>query len=53
MVSPDSDLFRVHPDWIIHIPEHVMRLCRDRYVLDLTRRGVLEHMYKSISDALL
>lgn len=52
MISPDSRLYREHPDWAISIPDRVGSLCRNQYVLDLTRREVLEHTYESVAKIL-
>jgi alpha-galactosidase len=52
MVSPDSDLYRAHPDWALAIPTHTATRLRNQYVLDLSRRDVLEHIWKSVSDIL-
>lgn len=52
MVSPDSDLYRAHPDWAIAIPGRVPCRSRNQYVLDLTRREVLEHVYDSVAGIL-
>ncbi|GHV33054.1 alpha-galactosidase [Clostridia bacterium] len=51
-ISPDSDLYRAHPDWAVALPGRVGTLCRNQYVLDLSRRDVLEHTYQSISNVL-
>ena len=48
MVSPDSDLYRAHPDWAIQIEGREAGLARNQYVLDLTRNEVLEHTWRSI-----
>lgn len=52
MISPDSDLYRAHPDWAIAIPGRAGSLCRNQYVLDLTRREVLDYTYESIAKVL-
>ena len=39
MVSPDSDLFRAHPDWAIGIPGRDRTLSRRQLVLDLGALG--------------
>ena len=52
MISPDSDLYRAHPDWAIAIPGREGSLCRNQYVLDLTRREVLDHTYESVAKIL-
>lgn len=52
MVSPDSDLYRAHPDWAIAVPGRKAGLCRNQYVLDITRPEVLEHTWNSICRVL-
>ncbi len=52
MVSPDSDLYRVHPDWAIAVPGRTAGLCRNQYVLDLTRPEVLEYVWGRIEAIL-
>ncbi|MCR4619043.1 MAG: alpha-galactosidase [Lachnospiraceae bacterium] len=52
MISPDSDLYRAHPDWAIAIPGRVPTRSRNQYVLDLTRPEVLEHTWNSIKTVL-
>ncbi len=52
MVSPDSDLYRAHPDWAIQVPGRTAGLCRNQYVLDLTRREVLEYVWERIEAIL-
>lgn len=52
MVSPDSDLYRAHPDWPIQIPGRHIGLSRCQYVLDITRPEVEEYVYGCISHVL-
>ncbi|MBR1861464.1 MAG: alpha-galactosidase [Lachnospiraceae bacterium] len=52
MISPDSELYRAHPDWAIQIPGRVATRSRNQYVLDLTRPEVLEHTWNSIKTVL-
>ncbi|MCM1135896.1 MAG: alpha-galactosidase [Clostridium sp.] len=52
MISPDSDLYRAHPDWAVSIPGRVGSLSRNQYVLDLTRRDVLDYVSESIAKVL-
>ena len=52
MVSPDSDLYRAHPDWAIQAPGRRAGLARNQYVLDLTRREVLEYVWSRIEAIL-
>lgn len=52
MISPDSDLYREHPDWAIQIPGRTASLCRNQYVLDLTRQEVRDCIYNQIAAVL-
>ena len=52
MISPDSDLYRAHPDWAIAIPGRVGTLSRNQYVLDLSRRDVIDYVYESFAKIL-
>lgn len=52
MISPDSDLYRAHPDWCIHVPGRTPVLCRNQYVLDLTNDEVVEYVYSRLKDIL-
>ena len=44
MISGDSELFRKHPDWCIKIPGREPALCREQYVLDLSRKEILDYI---------
>lgn len=52
MVSPDSDLYRAHPDWAIQVPGRTATLCRSQYVLDVTREDVREHIFSAMAKIL-
>ncbi len=52
MISPDSDLYRAHPDWAIQISGRTAGLCRNQYILDLTRREVLEYVWGRVEAIL-
>ena len=52
MISPDSDLYRQHPDWAIQIPGRVGSLSRNQYVLDLTRKEVRDYVYDMVAAVL-
>lgn len=52
MISPDSDLYREHPDWAIAIPGRARSLCRNQYVLDLSRKEVRDHAFESVAAVL-
>lgn len=52
MISPDSDLFRAHPDYAIQIPGRKPSECRNQFVLDITRKEVRDCIFEQISDIL-
>lgn len=52
MISPNSDLYRAHPDWAIAIPERVATESRQQYVLDLSREEVVDYVYESMASVL-
>ncbi|MBO4319569.1 MAG: alpha-galactosidase, partial [Treponema sp.] len=52
MISPDSDLFRAHPDWAIQIKGREPGMARCQYVLDITRKEVREHIMNSVESIL-
>ena len=52
MVNPDSDLYRAHPDWAVHIDERTPIEIRQQLVLDITRPEVRDYIVKAVSDIL-
>ena len=48
MVSEDSELFRSHPDWCIQSPERNIIKSRFQYVLDFSRREVVDEVYRRV-----
>lgn len=52
MVSPDSDLYRAHPDWCLHINGRPRSEGRNQLILDLSRTDVREYLYGAIADVL-
>ena len=46
MISPDSDLYKEHPDWAIQIPGREITQSRAQYVLDLSRDEVVDEVYE-------
>ncbi len=52
MISPDSELYCAHPDWAIAIPGRTPVQSRQQYVLDLSRREVVEYVYESVARVL-
>ena len=52
MVSPDSDLYRAHPDWCLHVPGRRRTEMRHQLVLDFSREEVCEAVYGMIAGIL-
>ncbi len=52
MISPDSDLYRAHPDWALQIDRREGTMCRNQYVLDLSREEVVDHVYEAVAKIL-
>ncbi|WP_179393868.1 alpha-galactosidase [Lacticaseibacillus absianus] len=44
MVSPDSDLYRQHPDWALALPDTTPLTGRGQYVLDFSRQEVRDYI---------
>ena len=49
MISPDSDLFRAHPDWCLHVPQRELSLGRYQLVLDLSRDDVCDYVIDAMA----
>lgn len=45
MVNPDSDLYRAHPDWVLHFPHRPRSEQRNQLVLNFAREDVREHIF--------
>jgi len=52
MISPDSDLYRAHPDWCIHVKGRERTLGRKQLVLDLSRNDVCDYIFDSLYNIL-
>ena len=52
MVNPDSNLYRAHPDWILHIPDRARSLSRHQCVLDYSRPEVVDCIYGMLKELL-
>ena len=51
-VNPDSQLYRAHPDWAIHVPGRQASLGRNQLVLDLTRPEVRDYVVNAVDSIL-
>ncbi|CAN7693554.1 alpha-galactosidase [Paenibacillus sp. LjRoot153] len=52
MVSPDSDLYRAHPDWCLHVPGRRRTEARQQLILDYSRQDVRDYIVKVITAIL-
>jgi alpha-galactosidase len=52
MINPDSDLYRAHPDWVLHYPGRPRTEVRNQLILDFGRVDVVEHILNAL-DSLL
>lgn len=50
MVNPDSDLFRAHPDWALHVNPIDTPLARNQLVLDIARADVSNYLFERITS---
>jgi len=52
MVNKNSQLYRDHPDWVIHVPDRVLSTGRYQYILDLSRAEVVEYLFERLDSFL-
>jgi alpha-galactosidase len=52
MISPDSELYRKHPDWCLHVPGRRRTEGRKQLILDLSRQEVREYLFETLSGIL-
>jgi Alpha-galactosidase len=52
MISPDSDLYRAHPDWCIHVEGRERSIGRQQYVIDMSRQDVRDNIFEQMSAIL-
>ncbi len=52
MVSPDSDLYRAHPDWALHIEGRDYITSRHQLTLDLGRQDVQDFIVDAVTTTL-
>ena len=52
MISPDSNLYKEHPEWAIQIPGREATESRCQYVLDLSRPEVQDYAYECVAKIL-
>ena len=47
-INPHSDLYRLHPDWAIKLPNRLPSYGRNELILDLSRYEVIEYLFTSL-----
>ncbi|MFC4766188.1 alpha-galactosidase [Effusibacillus consociatus] len=52
MISVDSDLYRMHPDWCLHVPNRNRSEGRNQLILDYSRKEVCDAVVKMVSGIL-
>ncbi|CCQ96697.1 Alpha-galactosidase 1 [[Clostridium] ultunense Esp] len=52
MVSPESELYKNHPDWCLHVPDRRRTESRWQLILDFSREEVCDAVIKMVSDVL-
>ncbi|MCM1523954.1 MAG: alpha-galactosidase [Ruminococcus sp.] len=52
MISPDSELYKAHPDWAIQIQGMPMTQSRQQYVLDYSRKEVRDCIFGQMKKVL-
>ena len=52
MVNPDSDLYRAHPEWILHFPTREPTLARNQYILNMALTEVQDYLIEKIDRIL-
>ena len=53
MVNPDSDLYRAHPDWVIHFPNRARSEARHQLILNFARPDVRQYIIEKMDHILL
>lgn len=52
MISPNSDLYRVHPDWCVRVADREPMLGRNQYVIDMSREDVRNNIWEQMYNVL-
>ncbi|WP_026674560.1 alpha-galactosidase [Alkalihalobacterium bogoriense] len=52
MISVNSNLYKEHPDWCIHVPNRRRSESRQQLILDFSRKDVCDEIIKRISSIL-
>jgi alpha-galactosidase len=52
MVSPESDLYKAHPDWCLHVDHRYRSQARNQLVLDYSREDVRVYIVNQLEEIL-
>ncbi len=52
MISPNSELYKAHPDWALQVPGREILPARHQYVLDMSRKDVRDNIFDQIENIL-
>ncbi len=52
MISEDSELYKAHPDWCVHVEGRDRSPARWQYVIDMTRQDVRDCIFNQMYDVL-
>lgn len=52
MISEDSELYKAHPDWCVHVEGREQSPARQQYVIDMTRQDVRDCIFNQMYDVL-
>jgi alpha-galactosidase len=49
MISPKSELYKVHPDWAVKTPNRPPSFGRNQLVLDFSRKEIVDELYQRMA----
>lgn len=52
MVSPDTELYNMHPNWIVRHPYNRFSVGRSQYVLDFANPEVVDNIYRQMEKVI-
>ncbi len=52
MISPESELYKAHPDWAFTVPGREPGLARNQLVLDISREEVADYIFDKMAKIL-
>lgn len=52
MISKESELYKIHPEFAIQTPNRRMSIGRKQFVLDFSNMNIVEYVFSKLSDVL-